>query len=87
LENKWSGYNFGAVVDFTYQAYDQAEMAFPGVWGFSLNKPEDAFEPLNISLANTDSCSGAMCFLAMAPDGSGPIIIVICFYNGGREEG
>ncbi|KAJ5636882.1 uncharacterized protein N7484_010195 [Penicillium longicatenatum] len=82
-----AGYNFGVVVDFTYQAYDQAELVFSGVLGFTPDKLEQVFEQLNGSLASPDSRSGAMCFFALAPDGSGPIIIVICFYNGSREEG
>ncbi|KAJ5526548.1 FAD linked oxidase N-terminal [Penicillium frequentans] len=82
-----AGYNFGVVVDFTYQAYDQAQMVFSGVLGFTPDKLEQVFEQLNTSLANPDSRSGAMCFLTHAPDGSGPVIVVICFYNGSREEG
>lgn len=82
-----AGYNFGVVVDFTYQAYDQAGMVFSGVLGFTPDKLERVFEQLNTSLANPDSRSGAMCFLTHAPDGSGPVIVVICFYNGSREEG
>ncbi|KAJ6005216.1 hypothetical protein N7451_003160 [Penicillium sp. IBT 35674x] len=82
-----AGYNFGVVIDFTYQAYDQAETVFSGVLGFTPDKLEQVFEQLNTSLANPDSRSGAMCFLTHAPDGSGPVIVVICFYNGSREEG
>ncbi|KAJ5934080.1 hypothetical protein N7466_003627 [Penicillium verhagenii] len=82
-----AGYNFGVVVDFTYQAYDQAEMVFSGILGFPPDKLNGVFAQLNASLAHPDSRSGAMCFLAMDPNGSGPIIIVICFYNGSQEMG
>lgn len=82
-----AGYNFGVVVDFTYQAYDQRALVYSGILGFSTDKLEAVVEQLNATLANPDPRSGAMCIFAQAPDGSGPVIIVICFYNGTREEG
>ncbi|KAJ5278589.1 FAD-binding type 2 [Penicillium angulare] len=82
-----AGYNFGVVVDFTYQAYDQAELVFSGILAFTSERLEQVFEQLNAILAIPDSRSGAMCIFAQAPDGSGPMIIVICFYNGATEEG
>ncbi|KAJ5106113.1 Xylooligosaccharide oxidase [Penicillium angulare] len=82
-----AGYNFGVVVDFTYQAYDQAELVFSGILAFPSEKLEEVFEQLNAILAIPDSRSGAMCIFAQAPDGSGPTIIVICFYNGSSDEG
>ncbi|KAJ5769750.1 uncharacterized protein N7511_001801 [Penicillium nucicola] len=81
-----AGYNFGVVVDFTYQAYDQSAPVFSGVLGFSPEKLERIIEQLNLSLAQPDARSGAMCFFALSPDGA-PMIIVICFFNGTREEG
>lgn len=82
-----AGYNFGVVVDFTYQAYDQRDSVYSGILVFSPDKLERVVEQLNATLANPDSRSGAMCIFAQAPDGSGPAIIVICFYNGNRDEG
>lgn len=82
-----AGYNFGVVVDFTYQAYDQRALVYSGILGFSTDKLEAVVEQLNTTLAKPDPRSGAMCIFAQAPDGSGPAIIVICFYNGTREEG
>lgn len=82
-----AGYNFGVVVDFTYQAYDQAEQVFCGILGFQSNRLENVIEQLNATLATPDPRSGAMCVLALAPDGSGPMVVVICFFNGTREEG
>jgi hypothetical protein len=82
-----AGYNFGIVVDFTYQAYDQTDPVFSGLLGFTPDKLEGVMEALNKSLANPDSRFGAMCIYALAPDGSGPMIIVIGFFNGSREEG
>jgi FAD/FMN-containing dehydrogenase len=82
-----AGYNFGVVTDFTYQAYDQKDPVYTGILGFPVDKLESVVQLLNATLVNPDPRSGAMCILAHAPDGSGPIIIVICFYNGTREEG
>ncbi|KAJ5877622.1 hypothetical protein N7455_001087 [Penicillium solitum] len=82
-----AGYNFGVVVDFTYQAYDQKDPVYSGLLGFSPDKLEGIMDALNESLANPDSRFGAMCIFTLAPDGSGPMIIVIGFYNGPREEG
>ncbi|KAJ5875753.1 Xylooligosaccharide oxidase [Penicillium subrubescens] len=82
-----AGYNFGVVVEFTYQAYDQSPRVYSGILGFSPDKLEKVIEQLNGTLANPDERSGAMCIFAHGPGGSGPMIIVICFYNGTREEG
>ncbi|KAJ6050812.1 hypothetical protein N7460_001346 [Penicillium canescens] len=81
-----AGYNFGVVVDFTYQAYDQTAPVFSGVLGFTSDKLGEIIEQLNHFLTQPDARSGAMCFFALSPDDS-PMIIVICFYNGTREEG
>lgn len=82
-----AGYNFGVVVDFTYQAYDQKEPVFAGLLGFTSDKLEGVMEALNQSLASPDSRFGAMCIFALAPDGSGPMLMMIGFFNGSREEG
>ncbi|KAJ5964976.1 FAD-binding type 2 [Penicillium vulpinum] len=82
-----AGYNFGVVVDFTYQAYDQKDPVYSGLLGFTADKLEVVMDALNESLAKPDSRFGAMCIFTLAPDGSGPMIIVIGFYNGPREEG
>ncbi|KAJ5365504.1 FAD-binding type 2 [Penicillium concentricum] len=82
-----AGYNFGVVVDFTYQGYDQKEPVYSGILGFTADKLEGVMDALNQSLAKPDTCFGAMSIFALAPDGSGPMIIVICFFNGSREEG
>ena len=82
-----AGYNFGVVVDFTYQAYDQKDPVFSGLLGFTPDKLEGVMYALNKSLEHPDSRFGAMSIFALAPDGSGPMIIVIGFFNGSREEG
>ncbi|KAF9240326.1 CAZyme family AA7 [Penicillium roqueforti] len=82
-----AGYNFGVVADFTYQAYDQKDPVYSGLLGFTSGKLEGVMDALNNSLAKPDSRFGAICIFALAPDGSGPMIIVIGFYNGPLEEG
>ncbi|KAJ5678547.1 FAD linked oxidase N-terminal [Penicillium maclennaniae] len=79
-----AGYNFGVVVDFTYRAYVQKDPVYTGLLGFPVEKLEVVVEQLNVTLANPDPRSASS---PHAPDVSGPIIIVICFYNGTREEG
>ncbi|CAG7936334.1 unnamed protein product [Penicillium nalgiovense] len=82
-----AGYNFGVVADFTYQAYDQKGPVYSGILAFTPDKLEGVMDALNESLAKPDSRFGAMSIFTLAPDGSGPMIIVIGFYNGPREEG
>ncbi|KAJ5807948.1 FAD linked oxidase N-terminal [Penicillium riverlandense] len=82
-----AGYNFGVVVSFTYQGYDQADPVYAGILGFMPEKLEGVMDQLNVTLASPDARSGAICIFAQAPDGSGPMIVVICFYNGPREDG
>lgn len=82
-----AGYNFGVTMDFTYQAYDKANPVYSGIMAFPPDRLEDVVLQLNALLAEPDSRAGAMCILAQAPDGSGPMIIVIGFYDGTKEEG
>lgn len=82
-----AGYNFGVVVEFTYRAYEQERLVYSGVLGFTTGKLERVFDELNVLLATPDSLSGAMCIFAHGPDDSGPLIIVICFYNGTAAAG
>lgn len=82
-----AGYNFGVVVDFTYQAYDQSNSVLCGILGFPSTQLESVIEQLNATLATPDPRAGAMCAFALAPDGSGPVVLAICFYNGTQENG
>jgi hypothetical protein len=82
-----AGYNFGVVVDFTYQAYEQKNPVFSGLLGYTPDKLEGIMDALNESLANPDARFGAMCIFALGPEGSGPMILVIGFFNGSRDEG
>lgn len=82
-----AGYNFGVAVDFTYQAYEKEGPVYSGIMAFTPDKLESVVEQLNLLLAKPDSRAGAMCVLAQGPSDSGPMVIVICFYDGTREEG
>ncbi|KAJ5751205.1 Xylooligosaccharide oxidase [Penicillium manginii] len=82
-----AGYNFGVAVEFTYQAYERANPVYAGLMAFPPHQLEKVIQLLNGLLAEPDSRAGAMCFFAQAPDGSGPMVIVICFYDGTKEEG
>lgn len=62
-----AGYNFGVVVDFTYQPYDQRDQVFSGILGFSTDKLELVVEQLNDSLVNPDSRSGGNVHLCPRP--------------------
>lgn len=82
-----AGYNFGVVVNFTYQAYEQKNHVFAGLISFPPAKLESVIEGLNASLLSSDSRSGAICILAQPPGAAVPMVNVICFYNGSYDEG
>lgn len=82
-----AGYNFGVVVDFTYQAYDQRNPVFAGLVSFTPDKLEKVIEELNASLLSADPRSGAICIFAQPPGAPVPMANVICYYNGSHEEG
>lgn len=82
-----AGYNFGVVVDFTYQAYQQRNEVFAGLISFPPEKLEKVIEGLNASLLSGDPRSGAICILAQPPGAPVPMANCICFYNGSYEEG
>lgn len=82
-----AGYNFGVALDFTYQAYEKKDPVYSGIMAFRPDQLEMVLQQLNGLLAEPDSRAGAMCVFAQAPDGSGPMMIVICFYDGTKDEG
>ncbi|KAJ5143431.1 FAD linked oxidase N-terminal [Penicillium bovifimosum] len=82
-----AGYNFGVVVDFTYQAYEQKDPVFSGILGYTPDKLEEIMDALNESLANPDARFGAMCIFALGPEGAEPMVLVLGFFNGSHEEG
>ena len=84
---KGAGYNFGVVVEFTYQAHEQKNPVFAGIISFPPDKLEAVFEQLNATLLSPDPRGGVMCFLAQPPGASVPMANVLCYYNGSREAG
>lgn len=84
---KGAGYNFGVVVEFTYQAHEQKNPVFAGIISFTPDMLEQVFEQLNKTLSLPDARSGVMCFLAQPPGAPVPMVNVLCYYNGTREEG
>lgn len=82
-----AGYNFGVVVDFTYQAHDQTNHVFAGLVSFTPDKVERVIEELNHCLLSSDPRSGAICIFAQPPGAPVPMANVICYYNGSQEEG
>lgn len=84
---KGAGYNFGVVVEFTYQAYEQKNPVFAGIISFTPDMLEQVIEQLNKTLSSPDARSGVMCFLAQPPGAPVPMVNVLCYYNGTKEEG
>lgn len=84
---KGAGYNFGVVVEFTYQAHEQKNPVFAGIISFPPDLLEQVFEQLNTTLSSPDPRSGVMCFLAQPPGAPVPMVNVLCYYNGTKEEG
>ena len=82
-----AGHNFGVVVDFTYQAYDQANDVFCGTLVFTPDKLEPVIEALNSHLANPDTNSGAVCVFSATPSSPVPMVIAIIYYNGSEAAG
>ena len=84
---KGAGYNFGVVVEFTYQAYEQKNPIFAGIISFPPDQLESVIEQLNKTLLSPDPRAGVMCFLAQPPGAPVPMVNVLCYYNGTWGEG
>ena len=91
-----AGYNFGVVVEFTYQAHDLEGPVYAGIVGFAGDKVEQVIQELNAEfVGNPDPAATALCVLAHLPaeTGSGstprftPMILALCVYIGSRESG
>lgn len=82
-----AGYNFGVVVEFTYQVYDQGNPVFAGLVSFTPDKLEKVVEELNATLLSQDPRSGAICIFAQPPGAPVPMVNVAVYYNGSHEEG
>lgn len=82
-----AGYNFGVVTEFVFQAHDQPNPIWAGIVAFPPEKLEAVIESLNATLQNPDPRAGAMCIFAQPPGAPCPMVNVLAFYNGTREEG
>lgn len=82
-----AGYNFGVVVDFTFQAYEQSNPVYSGIVSFPPEKLESVISALNKQMDNPDPKSGVMCILAQPPGAPTLMVNVLVFYNGTHEEG
>ncbi|KAL4801850.1 hypothetical protein BDV18DRAFT_148268 [Aspergillus unguis] len=83
-----AGYNFGIVVDFTFQAHDQPDPVYAGLLAYTPDKVENVVGILNtLLLDKPDPRSGAICIFARPPGAPVPMVNVIVFYNGTEEEG
>ncbi|KAE8164849.1 hypothetical protein BDV40DRAFT_286721 [Aspergillus tamarii] len=82
-----AGYNFGVVVDFTFQAYEQKTPVYAGIIAFTPDKLESVVEQMNELFENPDPRSGAMIILAQPPGAPTIMVNVLVFYNGTNEEG
>ncbi|KNG87638.1 hypothetical protein ANOM_003622 [Aspergillus nomiae NRRL 13137] len=82
-----AGYNFGVVVDFTFQAYEQKNPVYAGIIAFTPDKLEAVIEQMNVLFENPDPRSGAIIILAQPPGAPTIMVNVLVFYNGTNEEG
>ncbi|KAL3485380.1 hypothetical protein BJX62DRAFT_39191 [Aspergillus germanicus] len=83
-----AGYNFGIVVSFTFQAYEQSTPVYAGIVAFTPDKVEDVISILNgLLLDKPDPRSGAITIFARPPGAPVPMVNVLVFYNGTEEEG
>ncbi|PLB43262.1 FAD/FMN-containing dehydrogenase [Aspergillus steynii IBT 23096] len=82
-----AGYNFGVVVDFTFQAYVQTNPVYSGILSFGPDKLEPVIAALNKQLENPDPKAGVMCILAQPPGAPSLMVNTLVFYNGSQSEG
>ncbi|KAL4915413.1 hypothetical protein BDW62DRAFT_125225 [Aspergillus aurantiobrunneus] len=83
-----AGYNFGVVVDFTFQAHDQPNPVYAGILSFTPDHVKSVISILNGLLVDRpDPRSGAICIFAQPPGAPVPMVNVLVFYNGTQEEG
>ncbi|KAL2835449.1 hypothetical protein BJY01DRAFT_76758 [Aspergillus pseudoustus] len=83
-----AGYNFGVVVEFTFQAYEQSTPVYAGIVAFTPDKVEGVIGVLNSLLVEKpDPRSGAITIFARPPGAPVPMVNVLVFYNGTEAEG
>jgi hypothetical protein len=77
-----AGHNFGVTVEFHYRAYDQPNTVYAGMLAFTPDKLEGVIDVLNERHASADPRAAFQCAFAVPPGAAGPLIVVVCFYNG-----
>ena len=92
-----AGYNFGVVVEFTYQGHELKDpCVFAGTMAFTNDKLEQVVKLLNAEFGeNPDPAATALCGLIHLPaEGNSdstpkftPMVVVVCVYIGSREQG
>ncbi|KZF25911.1 FAD binding domain protein [Xylona heveae TC161] len=82
-----AGQNFGIVVEFTLQAYDQPNPVWAGLLGFAPDKLEAIIEFTNHLSTVNQGNSGLLVVLATPPGMVMPIVMTAIYYNGSTEEG
>jgi hypothetical protein len=80
-----AGQNFGVVTEFQYKAYDQPNPVYAGNIIFTPDKLGSLIDVLNERKELGDPRAAFHCFFAVPPGAPGPLIILICHYNGDEE--
>jgi hypothetical protein len=80
-----AGQNFGVVTEFQYKAYDQPNPVYAGQIIFTPDKLGSIIDVLNERKELGDPRAGFHCFFAVPPGAPGPLIMLICYYNGDEE--
>ncbi|KAE8153556.1 FAD/FMN-containing dehydrogenase [Aspergillus avenaceus] len=83
-----AGYNFGVVVDFTFQGYDQPNPVYAGILSFPPEKLDQVVAELNKLFSESPNPkSGAMLIFAPTPASPSIALNTIVYYNGTLSEG
>jgi FAD/FMN-containing dehydrogenase len=77
-----AGHNFGVTVEFRYKAHDQPSLVYAGMLVFTPDKLEGIIDVLNERHVSADPRAAFQFAFAVPPGAPGPLIIVVCFYNG-----
>lgn len=80
-----AGHNFGVVTEFQYKAHDQPNPVYAGALMFTPDKLDSLVYVLNERHSVQDPRGGFQCAFATLPGAPGPVVIVICFYNGDED--
>jgi hypothetical protein len=83
-----AGHNFGVTVEFSFRAYPQLNPVYAGLLVFTPDKLDAVIDMLNKTHAAADPRAAFQCVFAVppGPGPSGPVVIVVCFYNGDEDS-